>query len=580
MESLGVEKDQVGFYAGLTSSVFSLSQAITGVPWGRASDRFGRKAAILTGTVITMLTSILFGFSRSLTWAILARALAGACNGNVGIMRTTVAELVPQKELQPRAFSIMPLVFTIGSIFGPAYGGFFADPARRHPDVFGRNAFLLEYPYALPNLIAAVLFIIGLTSGFLFLRETQAQRKYDRDYGIVLGKKLTYPIKQCMKARKATSASRERRPLLDDSETSSSSSRATMNGSTGKPAPKSHTPIIYREVFTRQSILNLLVYGMLALHSIAFDQLLPIYLHHPRQDAWHDPHTKLPFKFASGFGINSQRIGLLFALYGICGVIVQLFIYPPVARRFGVLHCFKVCSLIFPVVYAITPFTALLQSRMSQQSAIFVLMAIKSVAVVFSFPSSTILLTNSASSMKVLGTLNGFATSISALGRAIGPSLGGGAFSWGIEIGYVIVPWWLISVMAMLAAIPIFNLVEMEGFSGDESESDDDDDEDDSEATPDVEEAAPFNRQSTVKNPLADTTHPDNEEAVEDGPPLARMKSSSSGYGRLKPPSEHRSRRMSVPIGGGAMRRSASHRYSSNIGQSNNGLGPGGTSWH
>lgn len=35
-----------------------------------------------------------------------------------GIIRTVVAEMVPQKVLQPRAFSIMPLVWTIGSILG------------------------------------------------------------------------------------------------------------------------------------------------------------------------------------------------------------------------------------------------------------------------------------------------------------------------------------------------------------------------------------------------------------------------------------------------------------------------------
>lgn len=68
--------------------------------------------------------------------AIASRALQGLGNGNVGILRTTVAELCPWKvddasllntvlilnvsqELQPRAFSIMPLVYTIGAIMGP-----------------------------------------------------------------------------------------------------------------------------------------------------------------------------------------------------------------------------------------------------------------------------------------------------------------------------------------------------------------------------------------------------------------------------------------------------------------------------
>ena len=123
IESFQVPKEAVSKWAGITSAVFSLSQAVTGIAWGQASDRFGRKPAIMLAITCAMVSSLLFGFSRSLVWAIVARSFAGASNGNVGIMRTTVAELVPYKELQPKAFSIMPLVWTIGSIFGPGFGG-------------------------------------------------------------------------------------------------------------------------------------------------------------------------------------------------------------------------------------------------------------------------------------------------------------------------------------------------------------------------------------------------------------------------------------------------------------------------
>lgn len=121
IESFNVPKNEVGRWAGITSAVFSLSQAVTGIFWGRASDRYGRKPVILTAMICVMCSGLLFGFSQNLTMAIMARSLAGASNGNVGILRTTVAELVPHKELQPRAFSVMPLMWTIGSIFGPVF---------------------------------------------------------------------------------------------------------------------------------------------------------------------------------------------------------------------------------------------------------------------------------------------------------------------------------------------------------------------------------------------------------------------------------------------------------------------------
>lgn len=88
IESFGVDRDNVAKWAGITSAVFSLAQCVTAVAWGRASDTFGRKPVILTGLFITMLTSLFWGLSQSLPWAILARALSGGGNGNVGIIRT------------------------------------------------------------------------------------------------------------------------------------------------------------------------------------------------------------------------------------------------------------------------------------------------------------------------------------------------------------------------------------------------------------------------------------------------------------------------------------------------------------
>lgn len=90
IESFEVPKEDVSKWAGIALASFSLSQAVTGIPWGRASDRFGRKPAILCGMFCIMITSILFGFSRTLAWAIVARSLAGASNGYISALRTTV----------------------------------------------------------------------------------------------------------------------------------------------------------------------------------------------------------------------------------------------------------------------------------------------------------------------------------------------------------------------------------------------------------------------------------------------------------------------------------------------------------
>lgn len=186
MEFLGVKTQQVAFYAGLTSAIFSICQCLTGVAWGHASDRYGRKPVILVGMTCTMTTSLLFGFSRSLAWALISRGLAGLGAGNVGIIRTTVAEMVPERELQPRAFSIMPLVWSVGSIFGPALGGILANPAKTHPDLFGNSRFFQKFPYALPNLVTSSLFFFGFVAGIFFLRVSTSSASFHRSGRLTL----------------------------------------------------------------------------------------------------------------------------------------------------------------------------------------------------------------------------------------------------------------------------------------------------------------------------------------------------------------------------------------------------------
>lgn len=172
---------------------------------------------------------------------------------------------------------------------------------------------------------------------------------------------------------------------------------------------------------------------------------------------------------------DSQTIGLFYTSIGIFGIFIQFFFFPKIAKTFGVLNCTKLVYLIFPVLYFITPFTALVPKSI-RNYCVFILMLAKLTASIFGFPCCTILLTNSAASLSVLGTLNGVGTAVSALGRGVGPAIAGATFSFGVNRGYVIIPWWILSVLAALTVVPTFWIKETDGFKGHENEDDDDDD--------------------------------------------------------------------------------------------------------
>ncbi|KAI1326167.1 major facilitator superfamily domain-containing protein [Xylariaceae sp. FL0255] len=457
--SFGIDQKDVAKWAGATSAVFSVSQSITAVSWGQASDKYGRKPVIMLGLFFTMLLFLVWGVSTNLTMAIIVRALQGAGNGNVGIIRTMVAEMVPERKLQPKAFSIMPLVWSIGSVFGPAFGGLFAKPAEQFPGLFSHSHFFNKYPFALPNILGCLVFLISLSTAALFLKETLHSKKNSRDWGLVLGKRIT----EAFRDHPLRSHQRLRRYSLQDAEASAPLLQ-TKAKSTTITTPKVEKPLP-SAVFTRQTIITLIAYTFLALHSVAFDQVLPVFLNYTPEKHT-TSNTSLPFFFSGGFGLESGRIGTIFTLYGVlCGAI-QFVLFPPLCSHFGTLACFKACSITFPIVYILAPFPVLIEDVHLRYTALAVVMLFKAFAVIIGFPCCTILLTNSASSLSVLGTLNGWATTFSALGRASGPALAGVAFSWGVKHNMIGAPWWILAAIAIVGMFPVWMIEEGDGPSG------------------------------------------------------------------------------------------------------------------
>lgn len=467
----------------------------------------------------------------------------------------------------------MPLIWTIGSIFGPSIGGSLVRPVERFPAIFGGSELLRKYPFALPNLLISSLFLIGITSGFLFLQETLADKKHRKDYGLLIGSALTKPCTRRTRPSWSTKVGDEEAEGLLGSNSVPSS--PIQERDAGRLEQSSG----WGQVFTYQSNLNLLVYTFLAMHSVSFDQLLPVFLDFSPVRTIDDPSAKLPLKFSGGFNLDSGRIGALFTVYGIFGMVIQFAVFPPMVRKFGTLNCFKCIALTFPLVYIAIPYVSLLRTDMQRQVVLMGLMLIKGFCAIFAFPCSTILLTNSAASLKVLGTLNGVATSISALGRAAGPALAGATFSLGADIGYMILPWWTLAAIAVIGAIPAWWLVEMDGFGG--AESDDESaiyDDDDDLAADGLDTQA-----VTSAGAPALSLHPADQDMLpEDQLTLAQTtsRSSASAGGRSRRES-FGLRRMRSPVGmGDGLAVRNQRRYSTDLGTTMSGHGPGGTSYH
>ena len=85
---------------GMVQAAFPAAQLLTAVLGGQAADTdwIGRKRVLLIGLFGTCFACLGFGFSKSFTQAMVYRVLGGALNGNIGVMRTMISEIIKEKK--------------------------------------------------------------------------------------------------------------------------------------------------------------------------------------------------------------------------------------------------------------------------------------------------------------------------------------------------------------------------------------------------------------------------------------------------------------------------------------------------
>ena len=79
---------------GLLVSAFAVAQLAVAPVWGRFSDRYGRRPAILAGLLLTGAAYVIFAFAGSVWVLLLSRLVQGAGGGTTGVAQAYVADTV------------------------------------------------------------------------------------------------------------------------------------------------------------------------------------------------------------------------------------------------------------------------------------------------------------------------------------------------------------------------------------------------------------------------------------------------------------------------------------------------------
>ncbi|KUI63800.1 hypothetical protein VM1G_10541 [Cytospora mali] len=464
---VGNEED-ASTYSGLLISSFALAEAVMGMYWGGLSDRIGRKPVLLIGCIGTMISMIALGFATNIWVAVLGRLFGGALNGNIGVIQTMVGELVTRPEHEPRAYSIMPFVWSIGTIVGPSIGGTFADPHVTWPGIFPEGSLFERFPYLLPNLICAALLFVSIVLGYFLLEETHPDMQ-----SRMLVPADTY-LSEDTPLRETSDAIK--RPAVDLRAETYGTFR-NRNPETASMIQDSEKPASHN-IFGNKRIMAVVVsLSIYTYHAMCYDHLLPIFFEdEKRVISPINSSSMFPsnfFYFPGGLGLSVQAVGgFVMTINGVIALFMQAIVFPIAADKVGTFRLFIIVTVLHPLACFLMPFLIWVPENLLYP-AIYFCLTIRNIFSILVYPLLLILIKEAAPSSAVLGKVNGFAASAGAACRMIAPPVAGYLYTVGSRMDCTALAWWGSALAALVGSFQCFAVerTKAEDYESSETES-------------------------------------------------------------------------------------------------------------
>src|SRR4051812_10844712 len=144
-----------GFVVGALVASFAGAQLLSAPMWGRFSDKYGRRPALLVGLGASAFAYVIFAYSNSLWLLFLSRIVQGAGGGTVGVIQAYVADAVEPKD-RARALGWLSSATNAGVAIGPVIGSGAAHFSPRAPGI-----------------IAAILCVLNVIFAAKYLKESK-----------------------------------------------------------------------------------------------------------------------------------------------------------------------------------------------------------------------------------------------------------------------------------------------------------------------------------------------------------------------------------------------------------------------
>ncbi|KAI0439737.1 major facilitator superfamily transporter [Xylaria telfairii] len=388
-----IAEADMGFYSGLIESLFSLTQMLVMVPWGRAADRLGRKPVLVFSLFGVAVATSLFGMARAIWQMVLFRCLAGVFAGSIVTVRAMISENAGRQH-QAVAFSWFAVAGNLGIFIGPLLGGALADPARLYPRVFRGVWFFEEFPYALSSLVIGVVGLTAVLTSALFVKETLPREK-----------------------------------------------KTQTGDEAGAQVPRPHAST--RELLTAPGVgIVLYNYGHAMLLAFAYTAVVPVF--------W---ATRVDL---GGLGFSPLQISLFMGLTGLSQAIWLLLVFPPLQRRIGTNGVMRLCGGAYPFFLGLMPLLNLfLRAHTSAGDTTFWIVAPTLLSlgpgVSMAFTGVQLALNDVSPSHETLGMLNALALTLTSGLRSFSPALFASLFAIGAgnQLFYGYFVWVILFILAL-----------------------------------------------------------------------------------------------------------------------------------
>ncbi len=140
---------------GFIIAAFSGAQLISAPIWGRVSDRYGRRPALLIGLSASAIAFLVFGFANSVWLLFVSRFVQGAGGGTTGVTQAYIADTVPPED-RARSLGWLSAGTNLGTMIGPVI-----------------SSFVLNWGHEAPGILAASLCVVNVIFVWKWLPESK-----------------------------------------------------------------------------------------------------------------------------------------------------------------------------------------------------------------------------------------------------------------------------------------------------------------------------------------------------------------------------------------------------------------------